>query len=276
VGSLGDGGVTASPVSPTGEPTPTRTVTPGGDHAVGHEPAHGAHAAPQAVDGPAGVAAPTTPPAAGAASRELSPPARSRGKRVLDLTVALCAAPVVVPLGLLCAALIKVTSRGPALFKQQRVGLHGQAFSMYKFRTMREDAEERLHSDPDLWNRYVENDYKLPVSVDPRVTRLGRWLRRTSIDELPQLINVVAGSMSIVGPRPVTRAQFDAFADVVDAYQAVRPGMTGYWQVNGRSDIHYPERAEFDRHYVDEWSVWLDVTLIVRTPFAVVGGRGAH
>ena len=244
----------ASPAPRAGDPTPTQTAPPPSEHAT--EPV----AAPTPLRSPA----------------ELSPPARSRGKRALDLGVALLAAPVVVPLGLVCAALIRVTSRGPALFKQQRVGLGGQTFSMYKFRTMREDAEERLHSDPELWNRYVANDYKLPVSIDPRVTRLGRWLRRTSIDELPQLINVVAGSMSIVGPRPVTRAQFDAFAEVVDAYQAVRPGMTGYWQVNGRSDIHYPERAEFDRHYVDEWSVWLDVTLILRTPFAVVGGRGAH
>ena len=261
MGPLGDG-VTAPPVShaddasTTSGPAPTRTAPP-----------------PSSATAPPARPAPTGPPVA---ARELSPPAASRGKRALDIAIAVCAAPVVLPLGLLCAALIRITSRGPALFRQQRVGLHGQTFSMYKFRTMRADAEEHLHTDPELWSRYVDNDYKLPVSSDPRVTRLGRWLRRTSIDELPQLINVVAGSMSIVGPRPVTRAQFDAFADVVDAYQAVRPGMTGYWQVNGRSDIHYPERAEFDRHYVDEWSVWLDVTLILRTPFAVVGGRGAH
>jgi exopolysaccharide production protein ExoY len=250
VGSLGDSGVAAS-VAPPGDPA-------------------GPPVAPATLD------APTAPAPAAPGAGTLSPPARSRGKRALDLGLALVAAPVVVPLGLFCAMLIRLTSRGPALFRQQRVGLGGETFSMYKFRTMRADAEERLLTDADLWNQYVENDYKLPISIDPRVTRLGRWLRRTSIDELPQLLNVVAGSMSIVGPRPVTRAQFDAFAQVVDAYQAVRPGMTGYWQVNGRSDVHYPERAEYDRHYVDEWSVWLDVTLIVRTPFVVVGGRGAH
>jgi lipopolysaccharide/colanic/teichoic acid biosynthesis glycosyltransferase len=239
-------------------------------------------ASPPVTQVPAPVGAPLRRPAyssgrpAHLRGQSLSAPARSRGKRALDLVVALAAAPIVVPLGLACALLVKLTSRGPALFRQQRVGLSGQTFSMYKFRTMREDAEERLHSDPELWDQYVRNDYKLPISVDPRVTPLGRWLRRTSLDELPQLINVVTGTMSLVGPRPVTRAQFDAFADVVDAYQAVRPGMTGYWQVNGRSDIHYPERAEFDRHYVDEWSVWLDISLILRTPFAVVGGRGAH
>jgi lipopolysaccharide/colanic/teichoic acid biosynthesis glycosyltransferase len=228
------------------------------------------------VAAPPGPAPTLVPSPAGLAGGRPSAPARSRAKRALDLGVALIAAPVVVPLGLLCACLIRVTSRGPALFRQQRVGLGGQTFSMFKFRTMRADAEERLHSDPELWSQYVENDYKLPVSDDPRVTRLGRWLRRTSIDELPQLLNVIAGSMSIVGPRPVTQAQFDAFADVVGPYQAVRPGMTGYWQVNGRSDVHYPERARYDRHYVDEWSLWLDISLILRTPFAVVGGRGAH
>jgi lipopolysaccharide/colanic/teichoic acid biosynthesis glycosyltransferase len=194
VGSLGDGGVAASRVAPARRPASAPTPPRPGDRRRSSD-------------------------------REgLSAPARSRGKRALDLGVALLAAPIVLPLALVCALLIKLTSRGPALFKQQRVGLGGRSFSMYKFRTMRHDAEERLHRDPELWRQYVENDYKLPVSVDPRVTRLGRWLRRTSIDELPQLINVVAGTMSIVGPRPVTRAQFEAFADVVDAYQAVRPG----------------------------------------------------
>jgi lipopolysaccharide/colanic/teichoic acid biosynthesis glycosyltransferase len=107
------------------------------------------------------------------------------------------------------------------------------------------------------------------------MTRLGRILRRTSLDELPQLVNVFLGTMSLVGPRPVTRAQYDAFAEVVDAYRSVRPGLTGYWQVNGRSDIHYPERAEYDRRYVEEWSVLLDLSILVRTPVTVVRGRGA-
>jgi lipopolysaccharide/colanic/teichoic acid biosynthesis glycosyltransferase len=205
-----------------------------------------------------------------------SAPARSRRKRALDLGLTLLAGPLALAVGLVCALLIKLTSRGPVLFRQERVGLGGEGFVMYKFRTMCRDAEEQLNSDPDLWERYVANDYKLPVCEDPRITRLGRWLRRTSLDELPQMFNVLLGSMSLVGPRPVTRAQFDAFADVVDAYRSVRPGMTGYWQVNGRSDVHYPERADCDRRYVAEWSVWLDVSLIVRTPIAVAGGRGAH
>jgi exopolysaccharide production protein ExoY len=255
VGHLGDGGVAPSTVASrptTAEPEAPRPALP-----------------------------PVRPVDRVASARRADPdpvtrPARSRSKRGLDLGVAVLTAPLTVTLGLVCALLIKLTSRGPVLFLQERVGLDGQGFRMYKFRTMRYDAEELLNSDPDLWDQYVNNDYKLPVSDDPRITRLGKWLRRTSLDELPQMINVLLGSMSLVGPRPVTRAQFDAFAEVVDAYRSVRPGMTGYWQVNGRSDVHYPERAEYDRHYVAKWSFWLDVSLIVRTPLAVIGGRGAH
>lgn len=180
------------------------------------------------------------------------------------------------PLGLICAALIRITSRGPALFKQQRVGLHGQTFAMYKFRTMREDAEQRLRTDRDLWNSYVENDYKLPISIDPRVTRLGRWLRRTSIDELPQLINVLAGSMSIVGPRPVVPEEVDNYGDRRALYLSVRPGLTGAWQVNGRSTVDYPDRVDLDAHYVETWSLWQDVKILARTPFVVARARGAH
>jgi lipopolysaccharide/colanic/teichoic acid biosynthesis glycosyltransferase len=257
---LGESGASAPPVAPdhphADAPATDRPRPNGHDPAVAHPPT---------------VARPPV-----GRPEAVSRPARSRAKRAVDLTVALVTSPIIVPIALVCGALIRLTSRGPALFRQERVGLDGRSFPMYKFRTMRHDAEETLSSDPVLWQQYVENDFKLPVSMDPRVTRLGKWLRRTSLDEVPQLINVVLGDMSIVGPRPVTRAQYDAFADVVDAYRAVRPGMTGYWQVNGRSDVHYPERAEYDRHYVDEWSIWLDISLIVRTPLAIVGGRGAH
>lgn len=257
---LGESGASAPPVAP--DQPPADAPATGRPPANGHDPA---------VAHPPTVARPPV-----SRPEAVSRPARSRAKRAVDLTVALVTSPVIVPVALVCAALIRLTSRGPALFRQERVGLDGRSFPMYKFRTMRHDAEETLSSDPLLWQQYVENDFKLPVSMDPRVTRLGKWLRRTSLDEVPQLINVVLGDMSIVGPRPVTRAQYDTFADVVDAYRAVRPGMTGYWQVNGRSDVHYPERAEYDRHYVDEWSIWLDISLIVRTPLAIVGGRGAH
>ena len=239
-------------------------------------------AAPATTPTPAPPAAPAAPPAVNgrsvapdAGAGTIAAAARSRRKRAIDVAVVLAASPIVLPIGLVVAVLVRLTSRGGALFRQERVGLAGESFRMLKFRTMVVDAEERLHVDPALWDLYVENDYKLPAHLDPRMTRLGRLLRRTSLDELPQLLNVLGGSMSLVGPRPVTRAQYDAFADVVAAYRSVRPGMTGDWQVNGRSDVHYPERAEYDRRYVTEWSVLGDVSILLRTPVTVVRGRGA-
>lgn len=259
VGHLPDSGIASTPT------TPPRTAEQGLGPAA---PADGGDPAP-----PGGLSGPAT--GALVATEGPAAPASSRSKRALDIAVVLAAGVVALPIGLLVAALVRLTSRGPALFRQDRVGLGGRDFRMLKFRTMVNDAEDRLHTDPDLWDLYVRNDYKLPSSIDPRMTRLGRLLRRTSLDELPQLLNVLGGSMSLVGPRPVTRAQYNAFIDVVDAYRSVRPGMTGYWQVNGRSDVHYPERAEYDRCYVEEWSFWLDLSILVRTPITVVRGRGA-
>jgi lipopolysaccharide/colanic/teichoic acid biosynthesis glycosyltransferase len=254
VASLGDGSIAASPAAPSDDPM--ATVVPPGVGVEGRPPAVGS-------------------PALAPLPEPLSLPARSRRKRALDLAVALAAAPIVVPFGLLCAALIRATSRGPALFRQERVGLGGQTFSIYKFRTMRVDAEERLNSDPELWSQYVEHDYKVPASVDSRVTRLGRWLRRTSIDELPQLLNVVAGSMSLVGPRPVVPAEVDKYGEHLAVYLSARPGITGAWQVNGRSNVDYPDRVHLDTEYVRTWSLWGDVKILARTPIAVLSTRGA-
>lgn len=231
-------------------------------------------AAPAPVSEPPARPAYTTGRPAHLRGPAISAPARSRAKRALDLAVALAVAPVVVPLGLTCALLVKLTSPGPALFRQERVGLGGQTFSMYKFRTMREDAEERLHSDPELWQRYVENDYKLPAD-DSRITRVGRFLRRSSLDELPQIVNVLTGAMSLVGPRPVVPGEVDKYGDQRETYLSARPGITGAWQVNGRSDVDYPDRVELDAAYVREWSLWLDVKILVKTPRAVLSARGA-
>jgi lipopolysaccharide/colanic/teichoic acid biosynthesis glycosyltransferase len=183
---------------------------------------------------------------------------------------------VVLPLALICAALVKVTSRGPAVFRQQRVGLGGETFSMYKFRTMRADAEERLHSDPDMWDRYVANDYKLPAELDARITPVGRFLRRSSLDELPQILNVLGGSMSLVGPRPVVPSEVAKYGDHAATYLSVRPGLTGAWQVNGRSTVDYPDRVALDAEYVRTWSLWQDVKILARTPLAVISARGAY
>lgn len=204
-----------------------------------------------------------------------SRPARSRAKRALDLALALAVTPIVLPVGLVCAILVKLTSPGPALFRQQRIGLAGEPFPMYKFRTMREDAEERLHSDPELWQRYVDNDYKLPAELDSRITTVGRLMRRSSLDELPQILNVLTGSMSMVGPRPVVPGEVDKYGSQRDVYLSARPGITGAWQVSGRSDVDYPDRVDLDVEYVRAWSLWLDLKILVKTPKAVLSARGA-
>lgn len=205
----------------------------------------------------------------------LARPATSRRKRGLDLVIVLLAMPVVLPLGLVTAALVLVTSRGPVLFGQERVGLGGQRFTMYKFRTMHRDAEALLQRDPRLWSDYVDNGYKLPAEVDRRITPVGRFLRRSSLDELPQVLNVLTGTMSLVGPRPVVPDEVENYGDKRAVYLSVRPGLTGSWQVNGRSTVDYPDRVELDAAYVRDWSLWLDVKILARTPLAVLTARGA-
>ena len=204
-----------------------------------------------------------------------SSPATSRAKRALDLLLILGTAPLTVPLGLVTALLVRLTSHGPVLFGQQRVGLGGSRFTMYKFRTMHRDAEALLQQDPSLWHDYVANGYKVPAELDRRITPLGRFLRRSSLDELPQLLNVLAGQMSLVGPRPVVPRELENYGDRLAVYLSVRPGITGAWQVNGRSTIDYPDRVDIDAEYVQRWSVWLDVKILLKTPIAVLSTRGA-
>lgn len=205
----------------------------------------------------------------------IAAPARSPAKRLLDVVLTLAALPAVGLFGLGIAVLVGTTSRGPVLFLQKRVGLRGKTFRMVKFRTMQVDAEDRLRADPLLWDTYVANDFKLPAESDPRLTTVGRWLRRWSLDELPQVLNVLTGSMSWVGPRPVTPDQLEDWGPDGSGYLRVRPGITGWWQINGRSDVQSMDRIAYDRDYADSWTLWLDVRILVRTPFKVLTGRGA-
>ena len=204
-----------------------------------------------------------------------SKPARSRAKRLLDLGLAVAVLPLAGVVGFVIAVLVATTSRGSVLFFQERVGLGGRTFRMVKFRTMQPDAEQRLREDPELWSTYVDNDFKLPAESDPRLTRVGRLLRRCSLDELPQVLNVLTGDMSWVGPRPVTPDQLEDWGSDSGAYLSLRPGITGWWQINGRSDVQSMDRIAYDRDYVDSWNLWLDLRILVRTPFKVVHGKGA-
>jgi lipopolysaccharide/colanic/teichoic acid biosynthesis glycosyltransferase len=199
-----------------------------------------------------------------------------RTKRILDLLLASVLLVLTAPILLVVAAAVWLESGSPILFRQERIGRNGKPFRCLKFRTMRQDAERILGADPALRELHRKNGFKLPPELDPRVTRLGRFLRATSLDELPQLFNVIGGTMSLVGPRPVVPEELKEYGPHVGAYLAVRPGVTGAWQVSGRSRIGYPERAWIDANYVRTWTLGADLRILVRTIPAVLFRLGAH
>lgn len=169
--------------------------------------------------------------------------------------------------------LIKLDSHGPILYRRRVLGLDGVPFDAFKFRTMVVNGDTLLKVRPDLQQELATN-HKL--IVDPRVTRIGRFLRRTSLDELPQLINVLRGEMSLIGPRMITSAELPMYGIQADTLFTVRPGITGLWQVSGRSNLDYATRVELDMHYIQNWSIWLDMMILWRTPFVVLKGEGAY
>lgn len=197
-------------------------------------------------------------------------------KRLFDLVLSVLGLVVLAPVLAVVALAIKLESRGPVLFRQERLGLEGRPFDILKFRTMRPDAEELLRSDEDLRRDYVRNDFKLPPERDPRVTRVGAFLRRWSLDELPQLVNVLRGDMSLVGPRPVVAAEIDHYGEAAPVFLGVKPGVTGHWQVSGRSEVAYPRRAELDLEYIRNWSLGSDLMIILRTIPVLLSREGAH
>lgn len=191
-------------------------------------------------------------------------------KRVLDVTISLLALVLLAPLMLMLAIAVKLSSPGPVLFRHERVGREGKLFSVVKFRSMTVGASTDIMLDAVAHRRYQENNFKMDAD-DPRITRVGRFIRATSIDELPQLFNVLRGDMSLVGIRPLLdeevklRARYDQAC-----YLAMRPGMTGLWQVSGRSSIVHEHRHTLDRNYVESWSIWSDLRLLLLTPVAVL------
>lgn len=191
-------------------------------------------------------------------------------KRTMDLLVAGIALVAAAPLLALLAAAIRAESRGNPFFGHERVGVGGRRFRCWKLRTMRADAERQLAEDSALREAYQAHDFKLPDDRDPRITRLGRWLRRSSLDELPQLWNVVVGEMSLVGPRPLVAEELLHFRGAVLELLSVRPGITGAWAVSGRHALTYPRRAEVELAYVRGRSFTGDVGILVRTVGAVV------
>jgi exopolysaccharide biosynthesis polyprenyl glycosylphosphotransferase len=199
--------------------------------------------------------------------------ARRVVKTSFDIVLAGFALIVLAPALLGVAIAVRMTSPGPAMFKQTRVGREGQTFSLYKFRTMYQGSEARLAEVRSL----NEHDGVLfKVRRDPRVTPLGRWLRRYSVDELPQLVNVLRGDMSLVGPRPPLPSEVELYAGHVRRRLVVKPGLTGLWQVSGRSDLPWDEAVRLDLRYVESWSLALDVVILARTMTAVIRSSGAY
>lgn len=208
--------------------------------------------------------------------QRLLDPKRLFAKTLVDFCLAALFLILMAPFFVLIAIIIKATSPGPVFFQHARLGRNGKIFKAWKFRTLVRDADvvlqELLDKDPEtraLW----EERHKLPV--DPRVTAVGWFLRRTSIDELPQLFNVVRGEMSLIGPRPIVPEEVEKYGEQYQLISRVRPGLTGLWQVSGRSRLTYAERVEIDAYYIRNWSFWLDMYILFKTPVAVLSFSNA-
>ena len=197
-------------------------------------------------------------------------------RRSVDVVVGLVGLVLAFPLFVIVAMLIAASGRGGIFFSQQRVGLGGEEFTLVKFRTMRAGTHDDVLADPEVFAQYVANGYKLGED-DPRITRIGRWLRKTSLDELPQLVNVLSGQMSVVGVRPLVPAEFAERAPSDrELYCRLRPGLTGLWQVAGRSSLSPASRIELDREYLRTCSIGTDLKILARTPAAVLRTSAAH
>lgn len=196
-----------------------------------------------------------------------------RVKRMVDIVASALLLVVFSPLLLVTAIAVLATSPGPAIFKQDRIGKDGRAFEFYKFRSMRSTAESERVA---LLSHNEKNGPIFKIEEDPRITRVGRFIRRTSIDELPQIWNVLRGDMSLVGPRPPLPVEVAEYSAWERQRLTVRPGVTGIWQVSGRSDVEFETWVAMDIEYIEEWSPSLDFSLMVRTIPAVLSGRGAY
>ncbi len=196
------------------------------------------------------------------------------GKRIFDLAFASVALVLLVPVFAVIAVAIKLDDKGPVFFRQQRPGLHGRPFRILKFRTMSVNADTSQHAAVSV--EPAKEIFFAKTESDNRVTRVGRFLRKTSFDEIPQLVNVLTGSMSIVGPRPLIPGEGLSVEHYMERRALVKPGITGLWQISGRSAVSAEERIRLDHSYVDNWSLLRDVVIVLRTVRAVLKGRGAY
>lgn len=210
-------------------------------------------------------------------THNLLDPLQKAIKRLFDLTLILGSAPFWILFCLVIAALIKLDGRGPVFFTQKRIGANGKELKIWKFRSMISNAEEELETflacHPSLKSEWEQN-FKL--KNDPRITPVGKLLRRTSLDELPQIWNVLRGEMSLIGPRPIVEEEISLYGKEFEIYKQVPPGMTGMWQISGRNDLPYRERVNLDVYYAQNWSMWLDIHILIHTFLTVLMERGAY
>lgn len=196
-------------------------------------------------------------------------------KRLFDILVSGLSLIIFSPVFLLIAILIKIDSKGKAFYKHKRIGKNGEVIYLYKFRSMYSDSKERLEKmlqNPEIRKEWEEN-FKL--ENDPRITKVGRMLRKTSLDELPQLLNILRGDMSIVGPRPVIENELEKYGEEKEKFLSVTPGLTGWWACNGRSCTSYEDRKKLELYYVEHWGIFLDLKIMFKTFISVIKGNGA-
>lgn len=195
-------------------------------------------------------------------------------KRIIDIVASLIGLIIISPFFLIIMLLIKLDSKGPCFFIHKRVGKNGKEFGVYKFRTMVQNAEELLKTlTPEQEKEFKEN---FKMENDFRITRVGKFLRKTSLDELPQLLNILIGNMTLVGPRPVIKIELEKYGKYKNKFLSVTPGLTGYWQANGRSDTTYEERVNMDMYYIDNMSLFLDIKIVFQTVISVLKKEGAR
>lgn len=199
-------------------------------------------------------------------------------KRVSDILVSGLALLILIPTVFLVMAIIYRfgENKGPMIYKQRRIGKNGKPFKIWKFRSMVVNAEEKLKANPRLYRQYVQNNYKLSPDEDPRVTKFGRFIRKTSIDELPQFINIFKGDMALVGPRPVVEPELKEYGDQVGKLLSMTPGAMGWWQASGRSNIEYPERCQVELYYIDHASFSFDLKIILLNIISIFKNTGAY
>lgn len=196
---------------------------------------------------------------------------------MFDKIFSLLAIIFVSPIILILSIFIILFDGFPIFFKQKRVGKNGKLFNVYKFRSMVKNAEDTLKNDKDLYQKYINNDYKLEPSEDPRILPIGNFIRKASIDELPQFFNVLKGDMSVVGPRPVVPSELnDLYGDKSIIYTSVKPGITGLWQASGRSELKGEDRVKLDIEGIQKKSFLFDIYIILKTVYVVFTKRGAH